>query len=61
MGSVKVGTVTVDIPEHNSLETLVRVTKESNRNVFTIGQTQLISGVNTIFVQFVHYHRLDLQ
>ena len=61
MGSVKVGAVTVDIPEHNSLETLVRVTKESNRNVCCVALTQIVSGEVTIFIQFVHYHRLDLQ
>jgi hypothetical protein len=61
MSSIKVGAVTVNVSEHNSLETLVGVTKETNRNVCCVTLTQIISGKVTIRIQFVHYHRIDLQ
>lgn len=61
MSSIKVSAVTVDIPEDNSLETLVGVPKETNWNVCCVTLTQIISGEVTIFVQFVHHRCFDLQ
>ena len=61
MSSIKVGAVTVDIPEHNSLEPLVDVPKETNRNVCCVTLTQIISGEVTLVIQFVHHRCLDLQ